>query len=59
MKIYVCCICHKELKDKPIRLVKQEYAAGRYNQYSQVDKFDICQKCYISFDRWIKKHNER
>lgn len=55
-KIYFCCICHKKLKQKPIRLVKQEYGSGRYNQYAQVDKYDICQRCYISFDRWLKKY---
>lgn len=57
-KIYRCCICNKQLKEKPIRLVKQEYGAGNYKQYSQVDKYDICQRCYISFDRWLEKHKK-
>ena len=56
-KKYICCICHKTLNDKkPIRLVKQEYGAGAYNQYSNVDKYDICERCYKVFDNWIKKH---
>ena len=58
-KVYKCCICHKILDEKPIRIVKQEYAVGRYNQYGYVDKYDICKKCYISFDRWINKHKEK
>ena len=55
-KIYKCCICHETLKEKPIRLVKQEYGFGNYNQYAQVDKYDICKKCYQIFNRWINKH---
>lgn len=58
MKIYSCCICHKVLREKPIRLVKQEYGSGRYNQYAFVDKYDICKRCYQSFDKWINKHKE-
>ena len=55
-KIYRCCICHKRLKEKPIRLVKQEYGMGNYKQYAQVDKYDICQRCYSVFDKWLEKH---
>ena len=58
MKIYKCCICHKVLKEKPIRLVKQKYGAGRYNQYHPIDRYDICKNCYVVFDRWINKHKE-
>lgn len=58
MKIYKCCICHKRLREKPIRLLKQEYDVGNYKQYGQVDKYDICQRCYTVFDRWIEKHKE-
>lgn len=58
MKIYKCCICKKKLKEKPIRLVKQEYAVGNYNQYGYVDKYDICKRCYSVFDKWIDKHKE-
>ena len=57
-KIYQCCVCHKQLKEKPVRLIKQEYGTGNYKQYAQVDRYDICQKCYISFDRWICKRKE-
>ena len=46
------------LKDKPIRLVKQEYEIGTYKQYSIVDKYDICRSCYRVFDNWINKHKE-
>ena len=57
-KKYYCCICHKKIKDKPIRLIKQEYGAGTYKQYYQVDRYDICKICYVSFDRWINKHRK-
>jgi uncharacterized CHY-type Zn-finger protein len=57
-KVYKCCICHKKLKKKPIRLIKQEYGVGNYNQYAQVDKYDICQRCYTIFNAWLEKHRE-
>ena len=57
-KIYKCCICNKTLKDKPIRLVKQEYDIGTYKQYSNVDKYDICRSCFRVFDNWIRKYKE-
>ena len=62
MKQYYCCICKKELEEKPIRLVKQVYGVGRYNQFAPVDKWDFCKTCYERFNNWIKKHrreNER
>ena len=57
-KIYKCCICHKVLDDKPIRLVKQLYNIGRYKQYSNVDYYDICKSCYRVFHNWIVKHRK-
>ena len=56
-KIYKCTICHKELKDKPIRLTKQEYGI-KYNQYSPVENYDFCNRCYKVFNNWIIKHKE-
>lgn len=58
-KIYSCCICHKVLEDKPIRLTKEEYGAGKYNQYSPVANYDFCKECYKKFDNWIKKHKDK
>lgn len=61
-KIYECCICHKILEIKPIRLVKQIYGAGNYNQYYPVSNYDFCEDCYKKFNNWINKHrreNER
>lgn len=58
-KDYYCCICHNKLEEKPIRLVKQEYGAGNYNQYANVDKYDICSRCYEVFNKWIEKHKEQ
>lgn len=58
IKIYSCCICHKVLKDKPIRLTKKEYGIGNYKQYSPVANYDFCDKCYKVFDNWITKHKE-
>ena len=58
MKVYKCCICHKVLDYKPIRLVKQEYGIGRYNQYSSVKHYDFCNKCYKAFNNWLLKHKE-
>lgn len=55
-KIYKCCICHKILDYKPIRLVKQEYGYSRYNQFCYVDKYDFCNRCYKTFNNWIEKH---
>lgn len=57
-KIYKCCICHKILDTKPIRLAKQVYGAGKYNQYYTVEHFDICKKCYRPFIKWIEKYKE-
>lgn len=57
-KIYKCEICHRRLKDKPIRLVKQEYGLGIYKQYYNVDKYDFCERCYKTFENWLTKHKE-
>lgn len=57
-KIYRCCICHNILREKPIRLVKQLYGIGNYKQYSTVEHYDICSKCYTAFDKWLIKHKE-
>ena len=51
-----CCICHKEQIIKPIRLIKQVYGLGKYRQYYQAEKYDICASCYKIFERWIEKH---
>ena len=58
IKIYKCCICQKELEEKPIRLVKQKYGLGNYKQYSTVKHYDICERCYKVFDNWIIKHKK-
>lgn len=58
MKNYKCCICHKVVENKPIRLIKQEYGVGNYNQFSQVEKYDICKECFRIFNNWIKKHKK-
>jgi len=58
-KTYKCCICHKVLEEKPIRLIKQEYNATGYHQFANVDRYDICTSCYRIFDKWIKKHKEK
>lgn len=56
---YKCCICHKKLKrDDTIRLLKQIYGVGRYNQFYPVDKYDFCKRCYSKFDIWLNKHKE-
>ena len=51
MKIYKCIICNKVLEEKPIRLVKQIYGAGRYNQYHPIEHFDFCKKHFKDDDR--------
>lgn len=58
-KINICCICHKELDHKPIRLIKLEYGLTYSDQYKQTDKFDICNNCFKLFENWIKKHKEK
>lgn len=58
-KIYECCICHKVLTEyKPIRLVKQIYGRGNYNQYGYMAKYDFCKDCYKTFVVWIAKHRK-
>lgn len=58
MKQSICCICHKKLDYKSTRLTKQEYGNGKYKQYYPVENYDICDKCYETFDRWIEKYKE-
>lgn len=58
-KIYKCCICHKVLDYKPIRLVKQlNDNRVSYNAYHFIKNYDFCNKCYQVFDKWVTKHNE-
>lgn len=58
-KIYKCCICHCIIViGKPHRLVQQEYGAGNYKQYAPVNKFDLCDKHFQIFMRWIKKNEK-
>ena len=59
IKIYKCCICHEVLEEyKPIRLVKQKYGTGYYNEYKKVCHYDFCKRCYAKFNGWLKKHKE-
>lgn len=58
MKQYKCCICHKTLNYKPIRMVKQLYGVGKYKQYSTVNHYDFCQRCYLCINNWIGKHQK-
>lgn len=55
IKKYTCYICNKELNYKPVRFVKQEYGAGNYKQYYQVDRFDLCNKCYEKLKNVVEK----
>ena len=61
-KEYKCCICHKVLDYKPIRLVKQKYPTrqeGRkYQQYYPVAVYDFCERCYKPFEKYIDKYRE-
>ena len=57
-KIYSCCICHKELEEKPIRLTEQRYSIGNYKQYAPVKNYDFCKDCFRKFNAWIIKHKE-
>ena len=55
-KTFTCCICHKILDKKPIRLVKQLYDNKEvYGQYIKVHNYDFCPSCYKLFDDWVKK----
>lgn len=58
-KIYKCCICHRILDYKPIRLVKQlNDGKETYNAYHNQANYDFCIRCYKKFDNWINKHKE-
>lgn len=58
-KIYKCCICHKVLDYKPIRLVKQLHDNKEtYGAYHNITNYDFCKSCYQRFNNWIKKHKE-
>lgn len=57
-KIYKCCICHKELKEKPHRLTHQEYAIAKYKQYAPVKNYDLCDKHFEIFKNWVEKHEK-
>lgn len=58
-KEYKCCICKKKLDENnmPIRLVKMEYGTKTYNQYSYIEKYDFCNRCYGTFNKWLNKYH--
>jgi hypothetical protein len=54
-----CCICHKELDYKPIRLVKQLHDnQNTYGAYHNKHNYDFCKGCYRKFAIWVYKHRE-
>lgn len=56
-KEYYCCICHKKLEQKPIRLVKQLHDNKEtYGAYHNKQNYDFCKGCYAVFNKWITKH---
>lgn len=58
-KVYRCCICHKKLDYKPIRLVKQLHDGKEtYGAYHNIMNYDFCPKCYKAFDNWLNKHKD-
>lgn len=56
-KVHTCCICHKLVDGKPHRLVHQEWT--NKHRYQNKHNFDLCDTCWVIFERWIKKHNVR
>ena len=53
---YTCLRCKKTFdRNKVIRIQKQEYGAGKYNQFYKTAHYDFCLDCYKLFDNWIKK----
>lgn len=58
-KEYKCCICKKKLDENnmPIRLVRMEYGTKTYNQYSYIEKYDFCNRCYGTFNKWLNKYH--
>ena len=58
-KIYKCCICHKELEEEPIRLVKELYEYQPYKQYKVKANYDFCKRCYSVIEKFINKHKDR
>ena len=57
-KIYKCCICHKQLEEIPIRLVKQKFdnTYKSYGRYKNIVNYDFCSDCYKKFNMWICTH---
>lgn len=56
-KEFKCCICHKTLDKKPIRLVHQENDNKEvYDRYYNVNNYDFCDKHFETFIKWVEKH---
>lgn len=56
-KEYKCCMCHKVLNKKPIRLVKQVYDGKEfYGRYLNMHNYDFCTECYKIFDKWVNSY---
>ena len=59
-KEYYCCICHKKLDYKPIRLTKQIHDNNEcYGRYNKVHNYDFCKEHYAVFNKWIKKYENK
>jgi hypothetical protein len=61
-KIYKCFRCGKVIdRYNAVRLTKKLYGVIRYQQFTPVDNFDFCPKCYRiiekTFEKW-RKENE-
>lgn len=54
-KEYRCCICKKETKYKPIRIVLQKHDNKEtYGRYHNIKNYDFCKKCFLKLYSWLK-----
>lgn len=55
---YTCDKCGKKISSyRPMRLTLKEYQEARQGHYG-IGNYDLCNRCYQIFDRWIKKENK-
>lgn len=57
-KVYRCRVCQKKI-DRHYRLALMEWGKGRLGDFKTIEHYDLCDKHYEIFNKWLKQRKEK
>lgn len=53
-KTYFCIKCKRKIESNPKRVVIQFQKTKPYRQFTQVDRFELCEVCFSILKKWVE-----